>query len=149
LAPPSQAGYTTQQSAVITHPDGRSVAQLAKLPTDLAQSISANFPDNQTPQDPNTVSYRVLASIRYMGNGRTVMVTTARPSVATASKSALFGNETVTLNDGSTAWITTGMPGDAPNRVVFIRDDLIITVAGDLPIDALKAMAAQIVIRSR
>ncbi len=148
LAPPGQAGYISQQTgSVITAPDGRPVAQLAAPPVDLAQGIAVNLPNSNPMQNAATVSYAILASVRYTGNGHIVLVTTARPSLAAAQQPSVLGDQTVKLDDGSTAWGATGIPGDTPNQLVLVRGDLIITIAGDLPINSLKVLAAQVVIK--
>jgi len=146
LIPPGQEGYTNWPSdIVITAPDGRSVAQLAKPPAGIAQAIAVNLPDIQPVPD-TMVSYAVLASVRYTGNGHTVFVTTARPSPAAAQQTALLGDQTVQLANGSTAWVRTGTSGN-PNQVVLVQDNLIITVAGDLALNDLLALAVDIVIK--
>ena len=145
LAPPGQTDYLQQDAARIIAPDNRPIAQFAKPPADLSQSIAVNLPDVQ-PAQSGVVSYAILASIQYRGNGHTTLVTTARPSPAAAKQAMALGNQTIQLADGSTAWATTGMFGDAPNQVVFVRSDLIITIAGDLPIDTLKDLARLVTI---
>jgi len=148
LIPPGQMGYANWRSdKAIAAPDGRSVAQLAQPPVSITQAIATNFPDIRPEQDATTVSYTILASVRYTGNGHTVLVTTARPSPAAAQETAVFGNKTVKLVDGSTAWVTTGIPGDIPNQVVLVKDNLIITVAGDLPLNDLQTLAGDIAIK--
>lgn len=147
LAPPGQEDYIKQRSdVVIAAPDGRHIAQFANPPADLAQSIAVNLPDTQ-PVEANEVAYTILSSVRYEGHGHTVLVTTARPSPAAAQQPTVFGNQTFRLADGSTAWGMTGMPGEVPNRLVWVRGNLIITVASDLPLDDVKALAIGVIIR--
>ncbi len=147
LAPPGQAGYANQPAGEgIIAPDHRPVAQLLAPPADLAQSLAVNFPDGPSEASSATISYSILASVRYGGNGHTLLVTTARPSRAAAQQPTVLGNQTIKLRDGTTAWVTTGIPTDTPNQVVFLRDDLIITVAGDLPISSLAELAEQVII---
>lgn len=148
LAPPGQTGYTNQPAkAVITAPDKRPVAQFAAPPVDLAQGLAVNFPHSRPEQDSTIVAFAILASVRYTGNGQTVLVTTARPSSAAAQQPISLGNQTIKLDDGSTAWAMTGIPTDTPNQVVFLRNDLIITVASDLPINVLRDLAGQVIIK--
>lgn len=149
LAPPGASNYINQQTnAAVFAPDGRPVAQLNATPVELAQAIAVDFPEDRPERNTTTISYAILASLRYTGGGHTVLVTTARPSPAAAKRPTALGNETIQLNDGSAAWATTGIPGDMPNQVVFVQGDLIITVAGDLPIGTLKDLAAKVVIKS-
>ncbi len=148
LAPPKDAATYVNQpvGTVITAPDKRPVAQLAAPPADIGQEMAVYFPATAATTDPATVSFQILASVRYRGDGHTVLVTTARPSGAAAQTPVALGNP-IKLADSSTAWSMTGVPSDTPNQVVFLRDDLIITVAGDLPIRSLQELAAQIVIK--
>ncbi len=149
LAPPKDAATYVNQpvGTVITAPDKRPVAQLAAPPADLARELAVYFPAIAATTDPTMVSFQILASVRYRGNGHTVLVTTARPSAAAAQTPAVLGEHTIKLADGSTAWSMTGIPSDTPNQVVFLRDNLISTVAGDLPISSLQELAAQVVIK--
>lgn len=147
LLPPGQEGYINWRSDTpITAPDGQPVAQLAKPPAGIAQAVAVYLPDDHSVQDPAEVSYTILASIRYTGNGHTVFVSTARPSPAAAQQSTLLGNQTVKLANGVTAWMRA-RKGNTPSQIVWVRDDLIITVAGDLALDDLQALAADVVIK--
>ncbi|MGI0016969.1 MAG: hypothetical protein ACREBU_26400, partial [Nitrososphaera sp.] len=148
LAPPSGEGYKPQAVMnKITASDGRPVAQLDSPPANLAQAISVNLPDrpgNRAIAD-SDVYYEVLSSIKYEGNGHVLLVTTARPSPAAAQQLTAFGDQTIQLTNGKTAWITMNLPGDVPNRVVFVEDDLIITVVSDLPIQEVQVLATQVI----
>ncbi len=75
-------------------------------------------------------------------------MTTARPSPEAARESWVLGDETIQLADGSLAWVSTDKPGETPNRLVIVKDDLIITVASDLPIETIQELASQIVVKS-
>ena len=147
LAPPGESGYLpVPANAPIAAPDRRPVAQLKEVPDDLA-NVAANFPFGVTVGDADRIAFRVLASVRYEGTAGRVLVTTADPSPAALERQLLLGSQTVQLADGSMAWITTGMPRPAPNRVVSVRDGLIITGAGDVPIERLQALVENIVVR--
>ncbi len=148
LAPPGETGYIQQTGPVITAPDGRPVAQFGETPTEFVQAVSVNLPQSHAPEDASTVSYAILSSVRYTGGGHTILVTTARPSPAAAQRPTTLGQQTVKLKDGSVSWVTTGLPGAIPNQVVFTRGDLIVTVAGDLPIGTLQDLAAKVIIKS-
>jgi hypothetical protein len=147
LAPPDNVPYLAHGgSQPVKAPDGRPVAQLASTPPNLAQAVAVNFPDG--PADAaGEVAFRVLSSIRYTGSGHTVLVTTARPSAAALQETISLGNQTVRMSDGSTGYIGTGMPGNLSNQLAWVKDDLIITLASDLPIDNLKQLAASIILQ--
>lgn len=149
LAPPGE-GYVTQKTdSSITAPDHRPVAQFADLPRELSESLAVNFPASQTAIGENTIAYTVLSSVRYSGNGHTVVVTTARPSVRAANEPSVFGNQTITLRNGENTWATTGIPGKTPNQLVFVRQGLIVTLASDLPLNTLSDLAMKIVIKTK
>src|SRR5690242_8446355 len=97
--------YQPTTAKVITTPDGRSVAQLAHPPGELTQSLAVTIPakgneDKDAPQPPSIdgFAWRVLASIKYSGNGQTVYVTTVRPSPSLRSKTLLLGDPTTLGN---------------------------------------------------
>ena len=144
LAPPDP-GYT-QSDTTITSPDGRPFAQLAKSPAELAGALSVNFPVIEQPSD-DEVAYSILASIKYTGEKYTILVTTSRPSLAASFQAVRLGNQEIKLANGITAWATIGANGDFPNRVVFVQDNLIITVAGNMPISEIQKLAAQVVVK--
>ncbi|HET90311.1 MAG TPA: hypothetical protein ENN99_06185 [Chloroflexi bacterium] len=151
LAPPSSEGYEQLPADVvdtpISAPDDRPVAYLAQPPSGLAQSLAVNFPNTDDWSSSDSVEFFVLASVRYSGSGHIILVTTARPSPEAARESWVLGDETIQLADGSLAWISTDKPGETPNRLVIVKDDLIITVASDLPIETIQELASQIVVK--
>jgi len=152
LAPPSSEGYEQLPAGVvdtsISAPDDRPVAYLAQPPSGLDQSLAVNFPNINDWSSSDSVEFFVLASVRYSGSGHTVLVTTARPSPEAARESWVLGDETIRLADGSLAWVSTDKPGETPNRLVMVNeDDLIITVASDLPIETIQELASQIVVK--
>lgn len=146
LVPPGVNGYAQHQlDKSVAAPDGRPVAQLGDGRD--VQQAAVYFPPQKAPAA-TEISYAVLSSIRYTIGGRTVFVTTARPSPAARQQTHLLGSRTVRLADGAQAWTATGLPGGTPNQVVTLQNDLIVTVAGDLPVDALNALAARLSVRS-
>jgi hypothetical protein len=130
---------------VLSAPDGRPIARLETLPAGLP-NVGLNLPNAAEP-GADQIAYVVLTSVRYTGpSGGRVVVTTAKPSAAASSLSAVFGDKTVTLADGTTAYVKVGLPGENPNRVVQVRDGLIITVAGTLPADRLQELMTQVIV---
>lgn len=145
VAPPGE-GYTSRQAGTpVKAPDGRPVAQLKDGPAHLS-SVSVNFPE-QRGVPAGQIAYAMLAGIRYEGGGNLVLVLTMKPSPAAAQQPTTLGNQTVRLEDGSVAYVSTGMPGEAPNRIVQVRGDLIVVVSGNLPIDQLQTLMTQAVIQ--
>ena len=147
LEPPDSALYVSHTAgAPITAPDGRPVAQLGTIPATV-QTVSVNLPTPHTPPPPSTrVAYQILASVRYIGSEHSVLVTTTRPTAAAAQQPTVFGDYTELAN-GTTAWVRINMPYKEPNQVVFMHNGLIITIASDLPVEDIKALAAQVVLR--
>lgn len=122
----------------------------AKLKDPQGKVISS-----EPPVPPNAIAYEFISSTRYRGNGHTIFVTTARMSPAAAKLKYSFGKPDK-LADATEVGITVAcesLPSDSleddscvegsptPNRVVFMRGNLIITVASDLPIEQVKALA--------
>ncbi len=131
--------------AVVTAKDGRPIAQLAEVPGRLGEAVAACLPDQRPAEMP--LSYAVLATIRYTGGGHTVSVSTARPSPEAAKLEQSLGDRTVKLADGSKAWANTDMRNGLPNQIVLVRGDLIITVASDLSLEEIMALAEQVVVK--
>lgn len=145
LIPPTLEEYVKQPLNVpITARDRRPVGKLVNPPGKLAQEIYVNLPPDTKTFEPDVVAFKVRSSVRYVGNGHIVVVTTAVPSPAAAKLLTNLGNQEVQLPNGSTAFATDGLSTDTPNRLVFKRGNLIITVASDLPIDQIKGLAANV-----
>jgi hypothetical protein len=132
----------------IVAPDDRPIAQIVNVSSKFAQTVqtvSVTLPDIQTTRA-DKIGYSILSSVRYEGNGHIILVTTARPSPAAAQAETVFGSQTLQLTDGSAAWAVTGLLDEPPNQIVFVRDNLIITVASDLSIDDLQALAKHVIV---
>ncbi len=139
LRPPPGVTYTPQAlNSPAIYPDSRPVAQLAAAPVDM-QDTAIFLPTTLRIPGTGEVSFAILSSIRYSGNSHHLYVSTVRPSASAAQGALGLGNETVRLADGATAWATTGLAGDAPNRVAMVREGVIVAIEGDLPVDTLKA----------
>lgn len=150
LMPTSSQGYVPHQTGpAITSPDSRPIAQLATLPANL-QFIDVKLPPLRGPKA-DELLFTIQASIRYTVSGHHVLVTTYRPSPAAAQRVLGLGNQTVQLANGSTAWLTTNLdppyPGGPTSQVVYVQDDLIVTVASDLAPNQLRAFATTVTLR--
>lgn len=150
LIPPGELNYEQlQPGSNIVARDGRPIARLAVTPSGLSAGLAVSAPEIRSavpPENPTGDWYTILATVRYTGSGHTVVVTTARPSVSVAQQQVYLGDP-VELVPGSMAYVRNGVRGSLPIQVVVIKGDLIVTVAGDLPIDRIKAMAAQVTIK--
>ncbi len=146
LAAPDSANYIPQAAGItITSPNNVAIAQLAHPPADLAEIVAANFPPADTLKA-DQVGYTVLASIRYTGSSHIVLVTTTRPSTAADQRVVILGSETIYLDNGVKAWATSNLQHKTSNRIVFVQDNLLIMVAGDLQLDKLKQLASDVII---
>lgn len=145
LAPPAGAAQYAVHAIGqrVVHPDGRTIAQLAPAPSWLSEL--ASWTPQQRQASPGDIAYQFLSTVRYSGNGHTVVVSTVRPSTAAAAAQTLLGDHTVELADGSAAWVKEGLPGALPTRVATIRAGLIVAVAGDLPLAELVKLSGQVV----
>lgn len=143
---PNDVGYVNQSpGSQVTAPTGRALAQLRLIPPSLTQAELTNFP-RQSTFGPMEVGYQILSSVRYEGIGSTVYVTLAQPTPAATQRGFGLGNESFQLPDGSTAWVIAGMPTPQPNQVRWLKNGLIITVAGNVSVDQLKSLAADVVL---
>jgi hypothetical protein len=152
VPPPGAASYAPHRdlTEAITAPDRRPIAQLANPNVELIQSINVYAPETVGPEEQvakeHDVYFEVLASVEYRVDGHVFVISTARPSPKAAQQPTAFGDQEIQLPNGITAWITTQQAGAMSNRVVFLKDDLIITLVGDLPLERLKILALQVVI---
>lgn len=121
----------------------RPVAQLIPPPNGL-QSVSFTLAEGEAVR-PQSGGASLLANGEYAINDRVVVVSTFRAD--SSSVSAPLGTQLVDLADGTSAWATTSLRGKVPNQVAMMRDGLIVTLSGDLPIDDLTALASHIVVR--
>lgn len=165
LLVPGSVQYAPQSpTSPIAGPTGERVAQLSSVPATLAQSVGATFPTPSKPinapsrapslppsADLVGVDFAVLSVVQYQGSGGTVFVSTARPSAgALGHLSCGLGDTAATssLPDGSTAWaIESKDLTNSPNQVRWLKDGRIVTIAGTLPVDQLRALAANVVVQ--
>lgn len=146
LLPGSREVYAPhERGQKVARRDGRAVAQLGTLPDDL-RALRVWMLDQPKTAGPDTVAFTVLSSLEYTVGNHRVFVTTTRPSAAATQQKLNLGNEPVGLANGTTGYATTGIPGAATNQIVFAQDGLIITIAGDLPLSALKGLANRVVV---
>lgn len=150
LFPTNQAAFSSYRgTGRIAAEDDRPIAQFSNLPANL-EAIDILLPPLRQGWGPNEEGYTNLASIRYTIAGHKVFVTTYRPSPAAARLSLILGKDVMRLANGVEAGITTDLPpayaGMPTTSVVQVQDDLILTVAGDLPAEQLQLLATQITI---
>lgn len=148
LAPPDSVNYERQApgNAPIVADDGRPIAQLRQPPVEFAESVEVYLTEMKPWENPEAEAYAVLASVRYVGSGGTILVTTAQPSPGALRLMTAPGERAIQLGD-TEAWLSTDMGGDfLPNRVLFIQGNLIVTVAGDLPPEKLQELAEQVAV---
>ncbi len=149
LIPPSKnpSGQNIQPAeGGILAPDERPVAQISDPPKEIAGSTYVDFPDTANILEED-IGYVILANITYSGEKGTVAVSTSRPTLAASALPVALGDQEIKLSDGTTAWLTMQGSGDFPNRVVFVRDNLIITIAGNLSGEEILSLAEQITIK--
>ncbi len=150
--PPGVASYVavTDLAQKVTASDGRPVAQLANPLAESVDSVRVYLPQNVAPDESvaaeHSIYYEVLASVEYRANGQLFIVATARPSSIAAQLATAFGDQEVTLDNGTRAWTTTNLSGSMPNRVVLLSNNLIVSIAGDASLARLEDLAARVVV---
>lgn len=172
LLPPPDAQYVVLPAGgKITGRLGLPAAQLIDPPAELAQEVAVWVPkpipkDEAAPPSipADRVSYQIISSVRYKGNGNTIFVTTARPSPGAAKLKLDFGKPDK-LADNTEVGITVAcesLPPETtegfsctpagsfppPNQVKFMRGKLIINVASDLPIEQVKDLAKNAILKN-
>lgn len=125
------------------HPSSgvRPVAQLIPPPSGL-QAVTFSLDDPTSGQANSGGAYR-SATGRYTISDHVVLVTTLYADADGAS----LGTRQMELSDGTEAWATPAAGSFSPNQIAFVRDGLLITLAGDLPLDDLAALATRVTIR--
>lgn len=146
IAPPEESDY-------LEHPvelplESATTKPIARLSnTDSVQNMSIREADIPEFTDPDAVSFLVFYTIRYELNDGTVYLSTSTPSPAALEKNLGFGGEVAHLENGLEVWLDANIDSDVtPNAVSFIDDDLIITLAGNVSLERLQELAAQVVI---
>lgn len=149
LAPPQDSDYTTQvcPCGPIVPDPGQPLAQLIPPPPQYSQTIAVFF--NTAPTfGPGEIGFAILSAIKYEGSGHTVLVTLSELSEAAVQQGAEYGDQSVQLPDGTPAQAQGDMDagdGLSVNQVVFPRGSYMITVAADLPLDQVIALAGTVV----
>jgi hypothetical protein len=149
LIPPDPGALSQQVQLLdegIASPDGRPVAQLSNPSKEIAGLIYVDFPDIANIVE-EELGFVVLASVKYSGDKGTIIISTSRPTLAMSPLAVALGDKEIKLSDGTTAWLRVHDSGDFPNSIVFVRDTLIITIAGDLPVGQILQLATQVTIK--
>jgi hypothetical protein len=145
-------------SAPITAPDGRRIAQLDPIPQDLSGSVSAVF----TPCEPNRPSrivptppvspyewetVRILSIVLYKGGAGSVELITGQATSEGMRRGLYLGNPAGTLSDGTSVFDLACTGGCAHgDNIRWLRDGLIVSLSGDMPVEQLKAIAWDVVL---
>ncbi|HBY94493.1 MAG TPA: hypothetical protein DEP84_11135 [Chloroflexi bacterium] len=150
LPPSDMVTYMELPQGKVESPDGRSVAVLVEESAKFAGSVFTYFPDfsgdSADNQTSNEIKFTILSSIKYSTDRGDILVTTTQPPV-TAARSLLLGEREITLANGVTAWATEFTHGEFPNRVIFVKGNLLITVASTLPINEVQSFATDVVVK--
>jgi len=148
LIPPDSPNYYTPLPAGVTQVTAVGpVAYLAEPPAAVSQSIGVHLSVASPSTD--AIAFAIRSSVRYLGGGHTILVTTAQFSPAAQEAYVQgriqLGTEAFRLADGMPAWFIEqeGLP--TPNWVIMPRDDYFITLASDLPAAEVKTLASKVV----
>ena len=149
LPPPSTAYVETSVDSVPI-PNDRPIALLNSGAAEFAESSSTFLPDlNQRSEyEPAEVRITILSSVKYTSAEQEIIVTVAKPSAAASSRMMYLGERELELANGAQAWVTEtdNSKDQYPNRILFLHNDLIITVAGTsaLSIEQLASVALNV-----
>lgn len=151
LPPSDMVTYIELPNGIVEFAGDRPVAVLDDESTTSARPVSAYYSDpgyGSADQHSGTeIVFTILSSIKYTSATGDILVTTTKPSSAAAAKSLLLGAREIKLANNVTAWATEYSHGDYPNRVIFVYEELIITVASSLPIDEVQSFAAHVQVK--
>jgi hypothetical protein len=124
---------------------GFSMARLADAQVEDVQEVGLFVAEDGTFAE-DEVGFGILSSIRYtLGDGRFLTLSTTDLSPAALEQTISFSGRIVNLPSYGEAWLDTsvGLP-TTPRSLNFVKDDLIITVTGELSVDELLAIADQL-----
>ena len=159
IPPDSDVSYTSlsPSDSVTSSRNIISSQPLAELDTNsdsTYKSVEVYQIDPATLQNKETdsasiESYQILSSVRYTFNDFKLLVTLTKPSAAAIQENRILGDTQFQLVDGSVAWLSIGTGGNFPTRVVFSKNDLLVTVASDTDLapEHIQRLASQVVVR--
>lgn len=145
LAPPDQEAYVPHgqgQPIISSNP----VAYLTAIPSWSTEESLSLIPETGN-RSPAMVEFVVYSAVKYTGGGNTILVTASEPSPGANSDGLILGEKVTRLSNGKTAWIST-KPGETPNVVITRENNLVITVAGNLPASEVEEYATEVVVQN-
>jgi hypothetical protein len=95
------------------------------------------FPSDQ-------IAYAILTEVKYESEENCTLVTLSQASPAACEAKAIYGNTTVSLENGETAFMKGDLKGAYPHSIALIRGDKIITIATTASKDELIKMAGEV-----
>jgi hypothetical protein len=152
---PGKACAPRRATLPIRAPDGRPIAQLSPVPASLSRWIGTTFPPcgvparvpRGLPPASKRVGIQILSVIQYRGAEGTVAIVTARATAAAARRKLVLGNRVGTLPDGSALWSIHCGRSCPRSDIRWLKSGLIIDMASSAPLDRLKVLAADEVVK--
>lgn len=145
IAPTEESEYLEYPIDLPLESTAKPMARLSKI--ESVQNMWVREADKPEFTDPEAISFLVYYTIRYQLHDGTVYLSTSSPSPAALEKTLGFGGEVAHLDNGLEVWLDANIDSDiTPNAVSFIDGDLIITLAGDLSMERLQDLAAQVIV---
>lgn len=145
IAPTEETEYLEHPVNLPLESTAKPIARLSKI--ESVQNMWVREADKPQFTDPEAISFLVYYTIRYQLHDGTLYLSTSTPSPAALEKNLGFGGEVAHLDNGLEVWLDANIDSDVtPNAISFIDDDLIITLTGDLSMERLQELVAQVVI---
>jgi len=91
------------------------------------------------------VAYAILAEVKYESENKCTLVTLSEASPEACEIKAIYGDTTVSLISGETAFLKENLRGFYPRSIVLVRGDKIITIATTSSRDELIKMAEEVI----
>lgn len=134
-------------SGPVKSPDGRPVALLRPVPAGFDRSVEVLFTPCGEPKrkvrspipPADRISFKIESEVRYSGHAGSVIILLAKPSEPALRPGLNLGNPAGTLPNGTRLF---AIPGD----VRWLHYGLIISVSGNVPIETLKRLTANVVV---
>lgn len=123
-------------------------AYTTKLPDNFGEAeVSYMFPSAEDWwQSEGVIGFPNLSNVRYTSANHVLVISVSKFNPGALKQEFIAGEETITFTDGSQGWLTSGRLDQFTNAIVVFRNELIVTLASDLPQGDLTEIAESLVI---
>lgn len=132
-------------------PKDHPIVQIERLPADLTQRVRLKIGPRSEADERLTrdeVAFFMLTTMQYEGDRGKVAISLSLASHAVHERKVFAGSEIVRLPNGQRVWTSQFDNLEEPHRLVYLHDEYIVTITGNLSKDNLLALVDDVVITS-